>query len=162
MKVIDKVLVSLLMMSGVGYGFVVDGMSIVAGSELTTGAIEAAQEALDVVSENIANQYTTKDKNGGAYKAREVNFAGMDVVGSDGNVRRGVRISGISRNMEPGLKVHSPSHPHADEQGQVEQSNVDLSKEMVNMMRYSRWMEAEYAVASSSVRMVQNSLLLGR
>ena len=162
MKVAIKVLFIFLIMNGVSYGFVVDGKSIVPGSELVTGAIEAAQIALDVVSENIANQYTTRDKNGTAYKAKEVNFEGMNVTEVDGVVRTGVQVTGITRDVAAGTRLYSSSHPHADAEGYVEQSNVDLSKEMVNMMKYSRWMEAEYAVANTSVKMVQNALMLGR
>lgn len=156
-----KKVISILVMLGLSsslQGLIFDGNTIIPGAATTASALDAGKMAMEVVSENIANQYTTRDSNGEAYKAKYVTLEKVPVEGNSAKVK----VSTIERDSTPGVKVYNPGHPHADEDGFVEQSNVQISQEMVKMMQYTRWIEAQYAVANASVKMVQNALAMGR
>jgi len=138
-----------------------DRESLIPSVKITSSAIDAAKKALEVVSENIANQYTTSDSDGKPYKAKTISFVSIAIDKQGGKSLEGVAHN-VGKNKSPGLKTFNPGHPHADQDGYVESSNVKIAEEMVNMMKYSRWMEAQYAVANTSIKMAENALLLGR
>lgn len=162
MKNLIRIVLIMVMGSGVSYGLVIDGVSLMPGSEVTTSALEVAQAAMEIIAENVANQFTTKDVDGGRYRAKEVNFEGLVIEESDGGTSLGVKIGSISRSNAPGVRTFNPQHPHADAEGYIEASNVNVSEEMMKMMKYSRWIEAEYVVANASAKIVQNALALGQ
>lgn len=137
--------------------FTLDGSKLIPGSQVTASALEVGRIAMETVAENIANQYTTKDADGKAYKAKHLI---LESIG-DGDSRE-LKVKKIEKDERKGEMLYMPEHVHANGEGYVEQSNVKISDEMVKMMQYSRWMEAQYVVANASVKMVQSALLLGK
>lgn len=142
-------------MMGVGCGCC--GESIVPGSDINKSALEVAKRAMEVVSENIANQHTTRGSNGRAYKAKQV------VIGSEGanEGEKEVTVVDVVSDEREGDWIYRPNHPHANEEGFLETSNVNLSQEMVNLIKYSRWMEAIYAADSMSFKIATNAMSMG-
>lgn len=142
-------------------------MSIIPSIEVTSDAIRAGQKAMDIVAENIANQYTTRGPDGGVYQTKNVSFESYLQTSPNkrpgiGSEAASVRIADVTKDSTPGTKLFSPGHPHADDKGFVEMPNVRISEQMVNLVKFSRWVEAEYAVAKASVDIAKNALSLGR
>jgi flagellar basal-body rod protein FlgC len=66
-----------------------------------------------------------------------------DLFGPDANLSRaGVQVVGIQQDNGPDRLVYDPGHPDADAQGYVHMPNVDVVKEMVDMMAAQRGYEA--------------------
>jgi flagellar basal-body rod protein FlgC len=125
---------------------------------------------MDVISENLSNATTTRTADGTPYKrgivlfeAREgptlfeAHFAnamqksGMSHMGFAG---KGVRVSRIVRDETPGALVYDPAHPDANEEGYVEQANVNPVEEMVNLISASRSYEANITALNTSKQML--------
>ena len=115
---------------------------------------------MDVVAQNIANAYTTKDVNGGPYQRQTVSFQSM--LGGMSGVEKGVRVGGIKPDTTPGDMIYSPGHPHADKDGMLRMPNVQLAVEMVDLMGASRAYEANLSVARNARSMAMKALTIGK
>lgn len=148
-------------------------MSFNSAMSISASALTAQTLRMDVISENIANVNTTRTEDGGAYKAKTVLFE------SAGNVRSfsdyfsdeiklgeqptgGVKVTKIAVDNSEGSLVYNPEHPDADENGYVEQSNVNTVEEMVNMISANRSYEANITAMNTTKGMVSKTLEIGR
>jgi len=133
--------------------------------------MSAQRSRMDIVAENIANSESTRTKEGGAYRRRQVVFQATPVEQKFSEVFKGSMASGgrqtvkvvdISLDQKPFRDVHDPSHPDADENGIVKLPNVNMVEEMVDMNSASRSFEANVTTMEASKRMFMKSLELLR
>lgn len=68
----------------------------------------------------------------------------------------------IIEDSSPLKPVYNPSHPDADAEGYVYMPNVDVTKEMVDMLSASRSYEANVTMLNASKSMVTKALEIGR
>ena len=135
--------------------------------EISVSAIKSERERMEIISSNIANVNTTRSIDGGPYKRKiavleenpltfneELTFAEKRLDKRSG----GVRVSDIVDDKTPLQKVYNPSHPDADKDGFVEMPNVNLAKEMVDMVEASRMFEANVTAYNIGKKMVQDTL----
>ncbi len=122
-------------------------------------AISAQSQRLNVVASNLANADAVAGPDGQAYKARQVVFETVP-MGSDGS--SGVRVNAIRESGEPMRKLHNPTHPQADAQGYVTQSNVNPVEEMVNMISASRSYQNNVEVMNTAKSLLLKTLQLGQ
>ena len=122
-------------------------------------AISAQSQRLNVVASNLANADAVAGPDGQAYKARQVVFETVP-MGSDAS--SGVKVSAVVESNEPMRKVHNPTHPMADEQGYVTQSNVNTVEEMVNMISASRSYQNNVEVMNTAKSLMQKTLAIGQ
>ena len=115
---------------------------------------------MDVVAQNIANAYTTKDASGGPYQRRTVSFE--TIMGGVQNAERGVKVAAIKNDKAPGEQIYNPSHPHADSNGMVRLPNIQLATEMVDLMSASRAYEANLTVARNARSLATRALSIGK
>ena len=115
---------------------------------------------MDIVAQNIANAYTTKDVDGGPYKRRMVTFEST-LTGLNKS-EHGVQVGKISVDQKPGEVLHQPGHPHAGPEGLVQMPNVQLPVEMVDLMSASRAYEANLSVARNSRSLALKALTIGK
>lgn len=151
-------------------------MSIFHSLNTTASALTAQRLRMDVISSNIANVDTTRARqvNGEwePYRRKSVTLtenngqfssflnAAMGKKNVPGN---GVKVTKINEDNETPFKlVYDPSHPDADEDGYVRLPNVDLLKEMVDLISASRSYEANVTVFNASKSMLMKALELGR
>ena len=59
-------------------------------------------------------------------------------------------------------KVHNPTHPMADAQGYVTQSNVNTVEEMVNMISASRAYQNNVEVMNTAKSLLLKTLQMGQ
>jgi flagellar basal-body rod protein FlgC len=122
-------------------------------------AVSAQSQRLNVVASNLANADAVAGPDGQAYKARQVVFETVP-MGSDAS--SGVKVRSVVESNEPMRKVHNPSHPLADAQGYVNQSNVNTVEEMVNMISASRSYQNNVEVMNTAKSLLLKTLQLGQ
>ncbi|MGH7662076.1 MAG: flagellar basal body rod protein FlgC [Vulcanimicrobiaceae bacterium] len=139
--------------------------------EISASGLSAERLAMDVIANNIANVNTTRTPNGGgAFKRQLIVFsqkvddqakqqaqaAGLNPTGV-GNLA-GVKATGIIDDPSPDRLVYDPGNPDADTQGYVHYPNIQIIKEMVDMMTAQRAYEANVSAIKES-RAMGNAVL---
>ena len=139
-------------------------MSFYTSIEVSATGLSAERLAMDVIANNIANVNTTRTAEGGPFKRQLVVFAQKNEGGTqsanpldDSNdpaaSRAGVDVVGIVKDPSPDKLIYDPSHPDADAQGYVHMPNIEVVKEMVDMMAASRAYEANVTAIQESRQM---------
>ena len=139
-------------------------MNLIAGIDLTAGALGAQKTRLDIVAQNIANAETTRTPNGGPYRRQVVTFETelMHREGGTGPALQGVRVANIANDPTPGQQVYNPQHPDANADGLVTMPNVNLAYEMVDLITASRAYEANLSVVKNARQMALKALDIGK
>jgi flagellar basal-body rod protein FlgC len=130
----------------------------VAGSALT-----AHRLWMDTISSNLANINTTRTLAGGPYKRKVPIFAEMldETIGGYRDIG-GVRVVEIAEDPSAPRLTYQPEHPDADQDGYVALPNVNLVREMTDMMVASRAYDANLAVADTAKTMWTGALEIMR
>lgn len=141
---------------------------------ISASALTAQRLRMDVISSNIANAETTRasvvDGKAVPYRRKMVVLEATprekfsDILNSTLNAgsNKGVRVQAITEDSSPLKPVYNPSHPDADNNGYVYMPNVDITKEMVDMLSASRSYEANVTMLNASKAMVSKALEIGR
>lgn len=138
-------------------------MKLMPGVDASASALHAEKVRMNLIAQNIANAHTTRDVDGGVYKRKVVAFEQvMDSAKANEVATSRVRIGGIQDDPSPTRFVYNPDHPDANESGMVEMPNVDVSREMVDLITASRSYEANLQVVKTARQMVQKTLAIGR
>ena len=138
--------------------------------EISASGLSAERLAMDVIANNIANVNTTRTPDGGPFKRQLIVFAQKtdqdakqqaEQLGEDpnqvGNLN-GVKAVQIIDDPSPDRLVYDPGNPDADTQGYVHYPNVQIVKEMVDMMVAQRAYEANVSAIKES-RAMGNAVL---
>ena len=134
-------------------------MSMFSIFNVSSSAVSAQAQRLNVVASNLANVDAVAGPDGKAYKARQVVLQ-TQFMGADDAA--GVRVSAINESDIPGRKVHDPSNPMADESGYVTHSNVNAVEEMVNMISASRSYQNNVEVMNTAKTLLLKTLQMGQ
>jgi flagellar basal-body rod protein FlgC len=138
-------------------------MGLFTSIEVSATGLSAQRLAMDVIANNIANVNTTRTAEGGPFKRQLVVFAQKNDATSDPAASRaGVDVAGIVKDQSPDKLIYDPSHPDADAQGYVHMPNIEVVKEMVDMMAASRAYEANVTAIQESRQMGSATLGLLR
>ena len=122
-------------------------------------AVSAQSQRLNVVASNMANADAVAGPDGQGYKARQVVFETVP-MGSDASA--GVKVRQVIESNEQMRKVHNPTHPMADADGYVNQSNVNTVEEMVNMISASRSYQNNIEVMNTAKSLLLKTLQMGQ
>jgi flagellar basal-body rod protein FlgC len=139
-------------------------MGLYSSIEVSASGLSAERLAMDVIANNLANVNTTRTPEGGAFKRQLVVFAqkqessptaSFDPLDSSdandpGKSLDGVQAVGIVNDPSPDRLVYDPTHPDADAKGYVHMPNVDVVKEMVDMISASRAYQANVTAIQES------------
>ncbi len=127
--------------------------------DISTSALVAQRQRLEVISDNLANQNSIYDERGNysPFRRRIALFAAGDP--STGR-SQGVHVRDILHDPSPLRPVRDPDHPAADSEGYVYYPNVDPAFEMVNALEASRAYEANVTAAEATKSMMQSALRL--
>jgi flagellar basal-body rod protein FlgC len=128
---------------------------------------------MDVISSNIANADTTRGKlvDGRwvpyqrklvTMEAKQPSFSQTLQNSMREATGDGVRISRVFEDDAPFKQVYNPTDPDANENGYVEMPNVDILKEMVDLMSATRSYEANVTVLNASKSMIMKALEIGK
>lgn len=130
---------------------------------ISASGMSAERLRMDVIANNIANAHTTRDANGEPFRRKIPVFQEKILEQLEGKGRlSAVRVDRIVEDMSPFKMRFDPSHPDADENGYVRTPNVDVMKEMVDLISSSRGYEANLAVISTVTSLYQQALSIIR
>ncbi|NLK62467.1 MAG: flagellar basal body rod protein FlgC [Fusobacteria bacterium] len=147
-------------------------MSIFSMINVSASGMTAERMRMDVISENIANVETTVTENGGPYRRKTAIFQErkntefkipFDSIEKEENkVGNGVRVIKIAEDKSPFKYKYDPNHPNANEEGYVAMPNVNIVKEMTDMITASRAYEANATVITTAKGMANAALNIGK
>ena len=146
-------------------------MSMFQPLNISASALTAGRMKMDIISSNIANATTTRGK---LVKGEWIPYRRKMVeVEQNGAVpfsqflknevgANGVKVTRIAEDQTPFQPVYDPSHPDANKDGYVMMPNVDITKEMVDLMSASRAYEANVTAFNVGKAMSLKALDIGR
>ena len=146
------------------------GLNLFRMLDLAGRALSVQRDRLNVVSSNPGNANTTRGADGGPYRRRAVVLQEDRELGEFGvtleeSIRQGVSTAKVVEivpdDAEP-RRVYDPSHPDADQGGDVAYPNVNTVEEMVNMITVMRSYQANLSSLSAIKEMAEKALGLGR
>ena len=148
-------------------------MNIFSAMKISASGLSAERLRMDVISANVANANSTRSVAGTPYKRQVAMIEAVAANSSDfykhleksqksQQVVGGVRVKSIVEDESPLKRVYDPKHPDAKGDGYVEYPNVDVMKEMVELITASRAYEANATVLNTSKNMVLKTLEIGR
>ncbi len=147
-------------------------MNLYDSFKISASGLSAERLRMDVISSNIANANSTRSAKGGPYKRQVAILQPADPQESFQTALRekqnkgagltGVKVAGIIEDTSPTKKVYDPKHPDANGEGYVEYPNVDVMKEMVEMITASRAYEANVTALNGTKSMILKTLEIGR
>jgi len=128
---------------------------------ISASGMTANRLRIDVIADNIANAETTRTPEGGPYKRKIPIFAEYlrDYMGR--RKLAGVRVVRIKEDPSYRL-VYDPTHPDADENGYVKMPNVNVLREMVDLINAQRAYEANVSAFNTVKAMINSALNIGR
>jgi len=133
-------------------------MDLFTAMDISASGLRAQRTRMNVISSNLANAQTTRTKEGGPYKRRDVIFKESSFEGQLASVE----VDGIVTDPTPGKRIYDPGNPDADDSGYVTMPNVNMMEEMVNMINATRAFEANSIAVKSQKDMALKALTIGR
>ncbi|MFZ8786339.1 flagellar basal body rod protein FlgC [Thermocrinis sp.] len=128
---------------------------------ISASGMYAQRVRMNVVASNLAN-YESYRANGEPFRKLEVVFQALE---DPKNLSKGevpVRVVEIRESNEPFRLVYDPTNPRANQEGYVQKPNVELVKEMVDMITAVRSYEANLNAFSATREIAQRTLELWR
>ena len=145
------------------------------GLDASASGLTAQRLRLDVIAGNIANVDTTRTPEGGPFKrqllifasknefnARKFPFLPMKIKTEMQQPGQGVKVVELMKDPSAPRLKFDPSHPDANNEGYVAYPNIDVIKEMVDMISASRAYEANIMAIGSAKNIATKALSIGR
>ena len=129
--------------------------------EISASGMYAQRIRMNTVASNLAN-YESYKANGEPFRRLEAVF---QAVYDPERIKRGevpVVVSEIRESDAPFRIIFDPGHPRADENGFVELPNIDVAKEMADMITAVRSYEANLNAFNLTKEMAQRTIELWR
>ena len=141
-------------------------MDLLTAMKISSSGLSAQRTRMNVVSSNLANVNTTRTPEGGPYRRKQVVMGAVPVEQNNfqkvlSNEVSEPKVLGIEEDQSEFQRVYDPSHPDADDKGYVYLPNVNVMKEMVDMLSATRAYEANAAVIGSVKDMAQKAIDIG-
>lgn len=140
-------------------------MELFTSFHISGSALTAEKLRVDTVASNLANMQTTRTAAGGPYRRKTVVFAERLArvrQAPPSFLGRGVRVAAVVEDPNPPRLEYDPEHPDADEEGFVAYPNIDLAKEMTDLITASRSYEANTTVINTAKSLYLKALEIGR
>jgi len=125
---------------------------------VSTSALEAQDQRMKVIAENIANAGTTASSPGAKPYQRKVISFKDEFDRALGAYK--VKVSGITKDRSDFIKKFDPSNPGADANGYVLTPNVNPIAETMDMMEAQHSYQANLNVIDATRGMVINTINL--
>ena len=145
-------------------------MDFLTGLRISASAMKAHRKQMGAISSNIANAQTTRTAEGGPYRPKEVVFGAEAAKESFGDILEGemneyaqkVHATEVISSNRPPILKYEPNHPDANDQGYVAYPDVNVMKEMADMISASRSYESNISAFNTTKSMAVKALELGR
>jgi flagellar basal-body rod protein FlgC len=145
-------------------------MDLLTSLKISSSGLSANKKRMDSISSNIANAQTTRTAEGGPYRRKEVVFGAEPARDSFSDILEGELNENaqkvhatevVSVNEAPILK-YDPHHPDANAEGYVAMPNINVMKEMAEMISTNRNYEANVTAINTTKSMAMKALEIGR
>ncbi len=153
-------------------------MSMFSSFEISGSGLTAEKLRLDLISGNLANANTTRTPDGGPYQRRTAVFSENleqargaaqgqhpfpTARGADRQAQgpRGVEVASIYADPSEPRQEYDPEHPDADEEGYVAYPNVEVAKEITDLITAQRSYEANSTAVNSAKEIYLRALEIG-
>uniref|UniRef100_A0A7C4CER0 Flagellar basal-body rod protein FlgC n=1 Tax=Fervidobacterium thailandense TaxID=1008305 RepID=A0A7C4CER0_9BACT len=129
---------------------------------ISATGLTAQRLRIEIISTNIANSETTRTERGEPYRRKIPVFQEL-VRNFGGRLENGgVIVKHIHEDPSEFRIVYDPTHPDADENGYVRLPNVNIIREMVDMINAQRAYEANAMAINTTKAMITAALQIGR
>ncbi|MBO8141911.1 MAG: flagellar basal body rod protein FlgC [Firmicutes bacterium] len=131
---------------------------------ISASGMTAERVRMDTIANNLANANTTRTPEGGPYRRQVPVFAAREWPSWQrmGFAGAGVRVVAIREDPGPFRLVYDPHHPDAGPDGYVRMPNVDVVREMVDLISATRAYEANVSAFNAAKTMAMRALDIGR
>ena len=145
-------------------------MDLLKSMQISSSGLAANRKRIEAISSNIANAQTTRTAEGGPYRRKEVVFGSEPARDNFADILEGeidvqaqkVHVTEVVSVNEPPILRYDPSHPDANKDGYVAMPNVNVMKEMADMISAQRAYEANITAINTSKSMAMKALEIGR
>lgn len=111
---------------------------------------------IELISENIANSDTIMTLDGDVYKRKTPIFE--EIYNFEKNSFEGVKVKSIIKENSEGILKYEPNHPLADKNGYVKYPDINIIRELTDLINAQRAYEANLAVFNSIKSIINKSL----
>lgn len=134
----------------------------IAGSAMTAQSVR-----LNTTASNMANVDSISSNRGETYRARHPVFSAVqtqvnNALGWEDNDGLAVKVNGIVESQAPLRQQYQPEHPMANEQGYIFLPNVNMVKEMADMMSASRTYQSNVEIYNTVKQLMTRTLAMGQ
>ena len=134
----------------------------VSALDISASGLSAQRLRMSVIAGNIANANSLVTPEGGPYRRREVTFS-TALKSALSEADTGEKIGGVTTGTvkvtrEPLKTVYDPQNSMADKDGFVQVPNVNVTKEMVDMVAAQREYEANLTAMKAYREMLRTSV----
>lgn len=145
-------------------------MDLLKSLKISSSGLSANRKRLETISSNIANAQTTRTAEGGPYKRKHAVFGSEPARDSFSEILEGeldaqsqtVHVTEIANDNAPPVLKYDPTHPDANDEGYVAMPNVNVMKEMADMISAQRAYEANISALNTTKSMALKALEIGR
>lgn len=132
--------------------------------DMSGAGMKAQRTRMRVITENLANSETVGPN--GPYQRKDVVFKAQPISDFDSTLAETlggageqapvsmVGVSEVQTDPSPPIEVYEPWNPRADARGMVAKPNINVIREMSDMMEASRSYEANLSVAKATQDML--------
>jgi flagellar basal-body rod protein FlgC len=126
--------------------------------DISASGINAAQTWINTAAGNIANANDVVPPSEGAYQEQRPIFVPETSAAGEGE---GVEVPAISLGDSAGALVYDPGSPMANKQGLVRETDVDLSRQLVDLVSAQSEYQANVAAIQRAQSAYQSAMTLG-
>lgn len=145
-------------------------MDLLKSMKISSSGLAANRKRIETISSNIANAQTTRTAEGGPYRRKEVVLGSEPARESFDEILEGeldaqaqtVHVTEVVSTNEPPILKYDPTHPDANKDGYVAMPNVNVMKEMADMISAQRAYEANISALNTTKSMAVKALEIGR
>ena len=145
-------------------------MSFLDSLKISSSGLAAQRTRMNTISSNLANINTTRTPEGGPYRRKDAVFEATNASEIFGDVFQekvnrnfqGVKVSEIREDPRAIRLKFDPTHPDANEEGYVALPDINMIKEMVDLLEAKRSYEANVSAMRAAREMALKALEIGR
>ena len=134
-------------------------MAMFGALDAATSGLTVSRIWLDAISDNVSNINTVRSTKDEPFRARMVIVSAIQRGEGEAG---GARVEAIKDRPGDANIVYDPTHPLADENGNVQNANVDLSVEMTNMIIANRSYQANLRMVEIATDTYRSALQIGK
>lgn len=145
-------------------------MDLLKSMRISSSGLRANLKRTEAINSNIANAQTTRTAEGGPYRRKEVVFGSEPARDTFSEILEGeidsqaqsVHATEVVSVDEAPILKYDPTHPDANKEGYVAMPNINVMKEMADLISAQRAYEANIKTMNVTKGMAMKALEIGR